>query len=129
MRGRHFRQGGPHVLDGQIPQRDRPDKGEQRLQCVLVDLYRFGCAAGETLSQPVGHRLLDRVAVRSPDARVELRVHSSLSLSLTSVRVLPLTFLRIRLPSPANPSETTPRHRPAQVRCCVLSRHSSVWSK
>jgi len=34
---------------------------------------------------------------------------------LTSVRVWPLTFLRIRFPSASKPSETTPRQRPEQV--------------
>ena len=38
-----------------------------------------------------------------------------MSLSLTSALVWPLTFLRIRLLSVLNPSETTPRQRPAQV--------------
>ncbi len=37
------------------------------------------------------------------------------SLSLTSALVWPLTFRRIRFPSASNPSEITPRQRPAQV--------------
>jgi hypothetical protein len=39
--------------------------------------------------------------------------------------VWPLTFLRIRLPSVLNPSETTPRQRPAQVLWWALFRQPS----
>jgi hypothetical protein len=56
----------------------------------------------------------DRSAVRIADGAVA-SPGDLISLSLTSVRVCPLTFLRSRFPSASNPSETTPRQRPEQV--------------
>src|SRR5712691_4913421 len=52
---------------------------------------------------------------------------SSLSLSLTSVLVLPVNFLRFRFTSAMKPSETTPRQPPAQDLCRTLSRQSPRW--
>jgi hypothetical protein len=71
---RHLRQRGADVLHGQIPQRDPPDNREHRTERILVNLDRLGGPAGEALGRPVSHRSLDRVALDSPEARVELRV-------------------------------------------------------
>jgi hypothetical protein len=74
VRGRHLGQRGPHILHGQVLQWDPADDGQQRPQRIPVNLNRLGGAARQPLGQPVSHGLLDRVAVRGPDARVKLGV-------------------------------------------------------
>jgi hypothetical protein len=89
MRRRHLRRRHPHVLNGQVLQRDRPDNREQGPQRVPVDFDRFGGPIRQPLGQPVGNSLLDHVPVHSPHARVEFGVHlfelvSNLSLGLAA---------------------------------------------
>jgi hypothetical protein len=75
MRRRHLRQRHPHVLHSQVLQRDRPDNREQRAQRVPVNFDRLGSTVRQTLGQPVGNSLLNRVPVHSPHAGVEFGVH------------------------------------------------------
>ena len=114
MRGRHLRQRTPHILYGQVLQRDRPDHSQQWLQRVAVDLDRLGDTAGKAVSQPVVDGLRDRVPGDGSDASVELRVQLlKLVPDLSLGR--PADLLTERFPSASKPSETTPRQRPAQV--------------
>jgi hypothetical protein len=76
MCGRHLLKRRPHVLHGQVFERDRPDDGQQRPQRVPVRLDRLGRAPRQPFVQPVGHGLLDRVARRTAHARIQLAVQS-----------------------------------------------------
>jgi hypothetical protein len=76
--------------------------------------HRLGGTSRQPFVEPGGYGLLHRVTLGGPQASIQLGVQR-LELVLDPVRVWPLTFLRIRLPSASNPSETTPRQRPEQV--------------
>jgi len=114
VRGRHLLQRRPHVLHGQLLQRNPPDNVSNGRSESRFRLDRLGGTPGQPFVEPVGHGLLHRVTLGGPQAGIQLRVQR-LSLSLTSVRVWPLTFLRTHFPSAPKPSETTPRQRPEQV--------------
>ena len=83
MRGRHLRQRRPHILHGQLLQRDRADNGQQRPQRVPVDLDRLGRAARQALSQPVNSRTdKNRIGCLTCKNSVELRGFEPLTPSM-----------------------------------------------
>src|SRR5215467_8160397 len=60
---RHLRERRPHVVRGQVGQTDRSEIGKQRLQRIVVGLDRLGRQAGQAVSQPIDHGLLEGVTV------------------------------------------------------------------
>jgi hypothetical protein len=74
MRRRHLLQRTTHVLHGQVLQRDPPDDRQQRPQRVPVRLDRLSSPPRQSLVQPVGHGLVDRVPLSRPQPGVQFGV-------------------------------------------------------
>jgi hypothetical protein len=113
VRGRHLVERTPHILCRQVGERNGADTRKQWPQRVTIGLDGLGSSARQPRFEPVGNCVGDRIAVPRPDPSIQLRVER-FQLAFTSVLVVPLTFLRIRVPPGPWPRETTPRHRPSR---------------